>query len=315
MRMHGQKIGKRRRGIICIENNWHGRTLGAQMMSSNEAQRSWIGYLDPNIHHIAFPYPWVLGEVSGADFLRAELDKLRDKGIDLERDVCGFMLEAFQGWGSIFYPKDFVKEIENVCREYNILLTFDEMQSGFGRTGYKFGYEYYEVKPDLICTGKGMGGGVPLSGLIGRSEIMDLPEVGNMSSTHSANPMVCAAGLAVLNEIEERDLVGKAQKMGVIFKESLENIRIQFPQNISYVLGEGMIMAMLFRNPISGMPDAEIASRVVERAMQKGLLVVHTGRESIKMGPPLTISESALLEGLQVLRDSIFEVLSEVNYF
>jgi 4-aminobutyrate aminotransferase-like enzyme len=314
MRMHGQKIDKRRRGIICIENNWHGRTLGAQMMSSNVSQRSWIGYQDADVHHIAFPYPWVLDGMSGADFLRVELNKLSDKGVDLTQDICGFMLEAFQGWGAVFYPKDFVQEIERICRKNNILLTIDEMQSGFGRTGYKFGYEYYGVRPDLICTGKGMGGGVPLSGVIGRAEIMDLPEVGNMSSTHSANPLVCAAGLAVLNEIEGRDLVMSAKKMGLIFKEALEEIRTKYPKNISYVLGEGMIMAVLFRHPISGLPDSEIASRIAERAMQKGLLVVHTGRESIKMGPPLTISEPALMEGVQVFDESISEVLNEIYH-
>lgn len=317
MRMHGQQIGKRRRGIICIENNWHGRTLGAQMMSSNEAQSAWIGYRDADVHHIAFPYPWVLDRegITGADFLRAELNKLSSKGIDLAQDVCGFMLEAFQGWGAVFYPKDFVQEIENICRDNKILLTFDEMQSGFGRTGYKFGYEYYNVTPDLLCMGKGMGGGVPLSGVIGRSEVMDLPDVGNMSSTHSANPLVCAAGLAVLDEIEARELVNNAKNMGVIFKTSLENIRTKFPNNISYILGEGMIMAMLFRHPLSGLPDAETASQVAERAMQKGLLVVHTGRESIKMGPPLTITESALIEGAQVLEDSISEILNEACLF
>ena len=108
-------------------------------------------------------------------------------GVDISQDICGFMLETFQGWGAVFYPNDFVQSIEDICREYGILLTFDEMQSGFARTGKKFGYEHYDVIPDLICVGKGMGGGVPLSGVLGSNEIMDLPEVGNMSSTHSAN--------------------------------------------------------------------------------------------------------------------------------
>lgn len=311
MRMHGQQANKRRRGLICIENNWHGRTLGAQMMSSNLGQRAWIGYQDADIHHIPFPYPWQLEGRSGAEFLQQGLEQLAAKGIDLSQDVCGFMLETFQGWGAIFYPKDFVQAIETVCRKNGILLTFDEMQAGFGRTGKKFGFQHYEVTPDLICTGKGMGGGVPLSGVIGRAEIMDLPEVGNMSSTHSANPLVCAAGLAVLEELESLNLVAEAERKGKLFRESLESIKKQFPDRISWILGNGMIMAMLFQDPETGKADGPFTSRVAERCMQKGVLVVHTGRESIKLGPPLTITDEALLEGIAVLAESIAEVAAE----
>jgi 4-aminobutyrate aminotransferase-like enzyme len=221
------------------------------------------------------------------------------------------MLETFQGWGAVFYPKDFVQAIENFCRKNGILLAFDEMQAGFGRTGKKFGFQHYEVTPDLICTGKGMGGGVPLSGVIGRAEIMDLPEVGNMSSTHSANPLVCAAGLAVLEELESRNLVAEAERKGKLFREALESIQKQFPDRISWILGNGMIMAVLFQDPTTGKADGPFTSRVAERCMQKGVLVVHTGRESIKLGPPLTITDKALLEGIAVLAESIAEVAAE----
>lgn len=311
MRMHGEQANKRRRGIICIENNWHGRTLGAQMMSSNLGQRAWIGYQDADIHHIPFPYPWAMDGQSGEAFLKRGLEGLSAKGIDLERDVCGFMLETFQGWGAVFYPKDFVQGIEKVCRENGLLLTFDEMQAGFGRTGRKFGFQHYDVTPDLICTGKGMGGGVPLSGVIGRGAIMDLPDVGNMSSTHSANPLVCAAGMAVLDELEQRDLIGEAERKGKLLHDALLGLQKKFPARISHILGKGLISAMLFRHPETGSADGPFTSRVAERCMQKGLLVVHTGRESIKMGPPLTISDAALLEGVAVLAESIAEIVSE----
>lgn len=311
MRMHGQQTNKRRRGIVCIENNWHGRTLGAQMMSSNLGQRAWIGYQDADIHHIPFPYPWELEGRSGAEFLQQGLEQLAAKGIDITQDVCGFMLETFQGWGAVFYPKDFVQAIETLCRKHGILLAFDEMQAGFGRTGKKFGFQHYDVTPDLICTGKGMGGGVPLSGVIGRAATMDLPEVGNMSSTHSANPLVCAAGLAVLEELESRNLVAEAERKGKLFREALESIQKQFPDRISWILGGGMIYAVLFNNPETGHPDSAFASRVAELCMQKGVLVVHTGRESIKLGPPLTITDEALLEGIAVMGEAIAEVAAK----
>lgn len=311
MRMHGQNHSKRRRGIICIENNWHGRTLGAQMMSSNLGQRAWIGYQDEDIHHISFPYPWRLDSQSGEEFLKNSLLQLTAKGIDLSTDVCGFMLETFQGWGAVFYPTDFVQAIEKICRQNGILLAFDEMQAGFGRTGKAFGYQHYGVTPDLIACGKGMGGGVPLSGVIGRGEIMDLPEVGNMSSTHSANPLVCAAGLAVLEELESRNLISEAERKGKVFRDALEALQKRFPERLSWILGNGMIYALLFSDPETGLADGAFTSKVAERCMQKGVLVVHTGRESIKLGPPLTITDEALLEGITVIGESIAEVVAE----
>jgi 4-aminobutyrate aminotransferase-like enzyme len=311
MRMNGQKEGKRRRGVICIEGNWHGRTLGAQMLSSNLAQREWIGYQDADIHHIPFPYPWTLKDRTPEAFLDESLSKLEKAGIDLAQDVCGFMLETFQGWGAVFYPPEYVQAIERVCRKHGILLTFDEMQAGFGRTGKAFGYQHYGVTPDLICCGKGMGGGVPLSGVIGRAAIMDLPDVGNMSSTHSANPLVCAAGLAVIEEMENRNLIAETERKGVLLLAALQTLQRRFPDRISHLLGRGLIAAVLFKHPETGEADGPFTSKVAELCMQKGLLVVHTGRESIKIGPPLTITDEALLEGVDVLGEAIAEVASK----
>jgi 4-aminobutyrate aminotransferase-like enzyme len=311
MRMQGQKIGKRRRGIICIEGNWHGRTVGAQMMSSNLAQREWIGYQDADIHHIPFPYPWILNGRDPIAFLEEGLTRLREDGIDLAQDICGFMLETFQGWGAVFYPKEFVQAIERLCRQHQILLTFDEMQAGFGRTGRAFGYQHYGVTPDLICCGKGMGGGVPLAGVIGRAAIMDLPDVGNMSSTHSANPLVCAAGLAVIEELESRNLIAESERKGNLLFSALRALQQRFPDRISQLLGNGLIAAVVFRSPETREADSVFTSRVAERCMQKGLLVVHTGRESIKLGPPLTISDGALLEAIEVLGEAIAEIAAE----
>jgi 4-aminobutyrate aminotransferase / (S)-3-amino-2-methylpropionate transaminase / 5-aminovalerate transaminase len=309
MRMQGQKAGKRKPGIISFEGNWHGRTMGAQMMSGNVAQKEWIGYQDPNMYHLPFPYPWALNGKSGADFLTAKLEALSSRGVDLKQDICGFMLETFQGWGAVFYPKDFVQAIETLCRRNDILLTFDEMQSGFARTGRRFGYEHYGVRPDLICCGKGMGGGIPISGVLGSKAIMDLPEVGNMSSTHSANPLVCAAAMAVLQEIEEKRLVDESARKGALLHNSLQALKNKYPDIISYVLGKGLIAALLFKDPKTQKPETLLPSRVCEKCLQKGLLLVHTGRESIKMGPPLTISDDALIEGVDVIDESITEIL------
>ena len=309
IRMYGQKIGKKRPGIVTLNGNWHGRTMGAQMMSSNAEQKAWIGYEDPNIHHIDFPYPWLVNEEQGEEFFNKQLESLKQRGLNLETDIAGFMLETFQGWGALFYPKSFVKALRKFTEKNSILLAFDEMQAGFARTGKKFGFEHYEVSPDLFACGKGMGGGVSLSGVIGRSEIMDLPEVGNMSSTHSANPLVCAAGLAVLEEIESKNIVVETARKGDMLKNSLKDLKTKFPEVINNFYGEGLIASVIV-NDLNNLSKSELASQISEKCMQKGLLVVHTGRESIKLGPPLTITDDALLEAMSVFEEVILEVIS-----
>jgi 4-aminobutyrate aminotransferase-like enzyme len=308
IRMHGQKIGKKRPGIVTLNGNWHGRTMGAQMMSSNAEQKAWIGYEDPNIHHIDFPYPWLVSEEQGEEFFNKQLNSLKQRGLNLETDIAGFMLETFQGWGALFYPKSFVKAIRKFTEENSILLAFDEMQAGFARTGKKFGFEHYEVSPDLFACGKGMGGGVSLSGVIGRSEIMDLPEVGNMSSTHSANPLVCAAGLAVLEEIESRNIVAETARKGKLLKNLLSDLLNKYPLILDNYYGEGLIASLIFKD-YSKHAKSELASLVSEKCMQKGLLVVHTGRESIKLGPPLIITDEAMMEAVQIIDESINEII------
>jgi 4-aminobutyrate aminotransferase-like enzyme len=308
MRLHGQKIGKKKPGIVTLNGNWHGRTMGAQMMTSNSEQKAWIGYEDPNIHHIDFPYPWLVGEEQGEEFFNKQLETLKQRDLNLETDIAGFMLETFQGWGALFYPKSFVKAIRKFTEENSILLAFDEMQAGFARTGKNFGFEHYKVTPDLFACGKGMGGGVSLSGVIGRGEIMDVPEVGNMSSTHSANPLVCAAGMAVLEEIEVKNLVAETARKGELLKKLLYELKITFPQIIDNFYGEGLIASLIFTD-YEGQNKEVLASKVSQRCMEKGLLVVHTGRESIKLGPPLVITDQAIVEALQVIKESIEEIL------
>lgn len=309
MKMHGQKIGKKKNVILAVSGNWHGRTLGAQMMSDNKSQKSWVGHNLEDITHIEFPYPWVLQDKDPKQYLMESLEKLEATGISLRDDIAGVMLETFQGWAAVFYPKEYVQALREICDANRILLCFDEMQSGFGRTGKRFGYEHYEVKADLICCGKGMGGGFPISGVIGKAEIMDLPEIGNMSSTHSGNPVMCAAGLAVIEEIEEKNLIQESARKGEILHRELLRVKSEFKDLVSGIYGKGMIASMVFKDPETGLPNSEFVSAIAEKCMRKGLLVVHTGRESIKIGPPLVITDEALMEGIDVIRESILELL------
>lgn len=301
MRMYGQKRKKRKLGIICFEGNWHGRTMAAQMMSGNKKQKEWIGYHDKNVHHIAFPYPWLLNNVSEKKFLNESMRKLKAK-INLKKDICGIMLETFQGWGAIFYPKKYIQLLTKICKKNDILITFDEMQAGFGRTGKNFGFQHYGISPDLICCGKGMGGGVALSGVIGKKKIMDLPEIGNMSSTNSANPIACNAGLAVIEEIEKKELSKNAKIKGELLHKNLKKISKKFPDLIN-IYGKGLIAAMVFKKNYENI-DTKL-KKLVELCMKDGLLLVYTGRESVKIGPPLTITSEAINEACSIILKNI----------
>ena len=185
-------------------------------MSGGAENPIWVRGGGDEIFHLPFPYPWLLGNRSGAEFLEQSLVELAGRGVDIATDVAGVMLESFQGWGAVFYPPDYVSALAAHCRKNDIVLAFDEMQAGFARTGRKFGYQHYNIEPDLICCGKGMGSGYPLAGVIGLPELLDLPKIGTMSSTHSANPLACVAGLATIEEIESRDLVGAASAKGEV---------------------------------------------------------------------------------------------------
>ena len=312
MRMYGQKYGKKRPGILCFENNWHGRTMGAQMLCSNKSQKQWIDFEDPNIHHLPFPYPWREGAVENPrEYFRNHLEKLlEEKKLSADEDFCGIMLETFQGWGAVFYPKEFVQEIEVFAKEHNLLIAFDEMQAGFGRTGKLFGYQHYEIEPDLLCCGKGASSSLPLSFVIGSQEVMDLPDVGSMSSTHSANPSSCVAGKANLEALLEDGLIENSQSLGEVFHSKLNKIKERFSQHISHVLGKGLLAAVHFNTP-DGKPLSNLCDRICELAMQRGLILVHTYRESIKMAPPLCISEEALLEGVEVFEEVISDCIEK----
>jgi len=312
MRMYGQTISPTKIKIVSFQGSMHGRTMAAEMLKGYSVTSRWIGYHDPNIHHLPFPYPWSgnCEPIESYDWkkrFREDISALNAKGVQF-KDIAGFIIESYLGWGAIFFPPDYIQELVRFAREYNSLVTFDEIQGGFGRTGKLFAYQHYHVEPDLLCLGKGLSGSLPLSAVIGRKQILDLPETGAMSSTHSANPLSCAAALANLKEIRAKDLVKQSEIKGYFLHKRLGDIKSKYKHRIRFVFGKGLLAAIIVVDPKTGKPDSSFASRFCERAMEKGLLLVHTGRESIKIGPPLTISEEALLEGLDVIDECFHEL-------
>jgi len=311
MRLNGEKNSKRKGGVICFNGAYHGRTVGAQMMTGSMPAKEWIGFQDPNIHHLPFPYPWEEGVKDPKEFFIRSLNALAIKhNLNLNKDICGIMLETFQGWGGIFYPRDFIKEVASFAKERGILIAFDEMQAGFGRTGELFGYSHYEVEPDLLCCGKGASSGLPLAIVMGSKEVMDLPGIGSMSSTHSANPLCCVAGHENLKAMLEDGLIENAKNLGIILHKELNDIKNLFPEHIKYVFGKGLLAGIVFIDS-NGVQLNQLCDKVCEKALQRGLLLVHTGRESIKLAPPLSINKEALLEGISVLQGCISDSIDE----
>ena len=296
MRIYGQTINPRKLGIISFRGGMHGRTMAAEMLKGDSASSPWIGYRDPNIYHFPFPCS------QKSNFLK-DIEKLKQQGLKTNT-ICGFMIESYQGWSAMFYPQSYIKDLYDFAKRYNILITFDDIQGGFGRTGKLFAYQYYDVKPDLVCLGKGLSGGLPLSAVLGKGDIMNLPKISSMSSTHSGNPLCCAAALANLKELYRKNLIEESARKGKILHAYLAELKKRYHIYIFHIYGKGLLAAVVVKN-------ATLANQICEQAMRKGLLLVHTGRESIKIGPPLTIPDDALLEGLDVLNESISEIVGK----
>jgi 4-aminobutyrate aminotransferase/diaminobutyrate-pyruvate transaminase/4-aminobutyrate aminotransferase/(S)-3-amino-2-methylpropionate transaminase len=200
--------------------------------------------------------------------------------------------------------------MKNWAEEHDALLIVDEIQSGFGRTGKLFGYEYYGVEPDLVVCGKGISGSMPLSAVLGRGDLIELDPT--LTSTHGGHPMSCAAALGNLESFIEYKLVERAEKLGNKLYTLLEEWKNEFPERIPLILGNGMVWAVFICYPGTKELDADFTDRLVEKAMQKGVYSIRTGCGTIKLGPPLTISEDALKEAIQVYRESMNELIIAV---
>lgn len=311
-RTYGQKVGgKKKIAIISFEAAFHGRTLGAQTIGGIPALKEWIVNLDPDMHQVPFPDGFRTEDTRFDLFVRI----LEDKGVRPSQ-VAGVILETYQGGGATFAPKDYIQALARWCREHDILLIFDEIQAGFGRTGTLFGFEHYGVVPDLICCGKGISSSLPLSAVIGRPDVMDLYGPAEMTSTHTGNPVCAVAALASLRKIVEGGLVENARTMGEVLLDGLERIRKRHSQIIGAVHGRGLVAGLHMVKRGSKDPDGDLAFSIVEKAFQKGLLMfapVGFGGATVKISPPLTITKEAVLDGLSALGEAIDESSRELG--
>ena len=307
MRLNSLKFKKGKNTIITFSGNWHGRTLGAEMMGNKPELKNWITNHDPNIVSMEFPYPWTKGvKEDPRIFFRKNIKNLlKKKKLSGSKDIAGFIIEGFQGWGTIFYPKEFLKELNIFCKKNKILIAIDEIQSGFGRTGKLFCYMHYALKPDLVCCGKGASSGLPLSILLGSKKLMDLPPIGSMSSTHSGNPLSCVAGKITLEEIKKKKLILRSERLGKKMHIKLNNLQKKYPKMIKYIFGKGLVASIIFNTP-KNKKFNEFTNKLSSDCLKNGLIVINTGKETLKIAPPLTINELAMNEGINVI-DQLIE--------
>lgn len=316
-RMHGLKQNPKKLGMIAFGGAFHGKTLGAQTMAGKPSSWEWIGNLDPCIYHLPCPtnafeeMNQIYDEEKGRKLFERDIRELEKSGVDLDT-IAGAIFEPYQGWAALFYPIGYIKALREFLNTKNALLVSDEVQAGFGRTGKLFGYEYYNVDVDIICCGKAVSGALPLSAVLSRAEILDVD--GSLNSTHGGSPLPCASALANLKYIEEHHLVEEAKRKEKILLEKFHEMKNRFPDRIISVHGMGMAFAAVVVKPGTKELDVELVDRVIERAFEKGVMSIRTMTGTIKVGPPLTIADDALVEAMDVLTESMEEIVRENFY-
>ncbi len=311
-RAHGIKVGGNRKiGIIGWERGFHGRTLGSQQAGGMAGQKNWIVNEDPAIITAPFPDGYWQTDTSFENFLAA----VKARGLTPET-TAGVIMESYQGVGPDFAPVEFVKKLRAWCDEHKIVLTFDEVQAGFGRTGKFWAFEHYGVNPDIICCGKGISSSLPLSAVIGRESIMDQFGPGSMTSTHTGNPVCAAAALASVRKIIHDKLTENAAALEPVLLAGLKKIQAKHPEVIGHVTARGLVAGMQAVKRGKKEPDHDLAHSIIERCMWKGLLLfspVGAWGQTVKIAPPLTIPREALDESLAVLAEATDEAVAALG--
>jgi 4-aminobutyrate aminotransferase-like enzyme len=305
-----KKGGPKKIGIVGYERGFHGRTLGAQQAGGMAGQKAWIVNEDPAILTAPFPDGYWQTDTSFETFLAA----LKGRGLEPD-NVAGVMLETYQGVGPDFAPVEYVRAVAEFCRRHDAVLIFDEVQAGFGRTGKFWAFEHYGVVPDLICCGKGISSSLPLSAVIGRPDVMDQFPAGSMTSTHTGNPVCCAAALASIGKILKENLTANAARLEKPLLDGLKRIQARHPDVIGHVTARGLVGGLQIVKRGTKQPDHDLAHGIIERCFHKGLLFfapVGAWGQTVKISPPLTIPLDAIEEGLGVLSEAVDEAIGRI---
>ncbi|CAM8650147.1 GabT 4-aminobutyrate aminotransferase and related aminotransferases [Comamonadaceae bacterium] len=294
----------KRPGVIAFTGGYHGRTNFTLGLTGKVAPyKLGFGPFPGEVFHAQFPNE--LHGVSVEDALHS-VELIFKNDIEAER-VAAFIVEPVQGEGGFYVaPPEFISGLKAMADKYGILLIADEVQTGAGRTGTWFACEQWPVAPDLITTAKSLAGGFPLSGVVGRADVIDAPAAGGLGGTYAGSPVACAAALAVMKAFEEEKLLQRSQAMGAFLVEKLNAIATKVPA-IGDVRGLGAMVAIeLFEDGDVNRPDAALVKKVVTEAARRGLILLSCGTYGnvIRILVPLTAPDTLLEEGLSILADS-----------
>ena len=288
-----------RSGIIAFDGAFHGRTLlGCTLTGMSQPYKQNFGPFPGDIYRV--PFPNAFHEISETQCLKA-LDTLFAVQIAPER-VAAIIIEPVQGDGG-FLPASatFMQALREITRRHGILLICDEVQTGFGRTGKMFGFQHTGIVPDLVTVAKSLGGGLPISGVVGKAEVMEAPLPGGLGGTYGGNALACAASLAVLDLLEQGNLMARANQLGDQLASRLTLLAGKYAC-IGDVRGIGLMRAVEIIDFESGKPDAALTQKILDCACQEGLLLIKCGvqRNTIRFLAPLVTSDSQLEEALHI---------------
>ena len=297
-----------KQAVVAFDHAFHGRTnLAMALTAKNQPYKNGFGPFAPEIYRAPLSYPLRDGGLDGPAAALRAIDYV-EKQIGAG-NLAAMIIEPIQGEGGFIVPAPgFLAALVEWCRANDVVFIADEVQTGFARTGDMFASEHEGIVPDLIVTAKGMAGGLPLSAVTGRADIMDAPQVGGLGGTYSGNPLACAAAIAAIRSYEEDGLVERAREIGLLLTEVLGGMAAD--PRIGEVRGRGAMMAIEFVDPETGHPDAALTSQVAAAVHAAGVIVLTCGTYGnvIRFLPPLSISDELLREGVQVVADALAAV-------
>lgn len=306
-RKHGMLRRPSKHHVLCLRGDYHGCTTGAHDLSGDD-QKAWHPQPDRSIHRLPLPDDTVAADAPDWDAYVAK--GIASSGAPAE-DYCAVFVEAIQGARAAPLPVGFVQALRRFADQQDALLVFDEVQTGFGRTGRWFGHEHYGVRGDLLCVGKGLSSSLPIAAVLGPAEVLDLHAPGEVTTTHAGHPLACVAALANLEALEEEDLIGRAEATGKVIREELKKLQSRFPELIADVRGLGLLNAMWIRDPQTGEPSKPLAADLSWWVVRRGVMVFRTLQHTLKICPPLVIPEDAAVDGCHAIGEAIERLLAE----
>ncbi|MDT5019764.1 MAG: 4-aminobutyrate aminotransferase / (S)-3-amino-2-methylpropionate transaminase / 5-aminovalerate [Mycobacterium sp.] len=298
----------RKDAVVAFDHAYHGRTnVTMALTAKSMPYKSGFGPFAPEIYRAPLSYPYRDGLIDKEVATDGELAAQRaidviSKQVGAE-NLAAIIIEPIQGEGGFIVPAEgFLPALLSWCRENNVVFIADEVQTGIGRTGAMFACEHEGIEPDLICIAKGIAGGLPLSAVTGRAEVMDAPHVGGIGGTFGGNPLACAAALATFATIEADGLLERARQIERLMKDRLQAVQAT-DDRIGDVRGRGAMIAVELVKPDSAAPDAQLTNALAAAAAAAGVIVLTAGTfgNVIRFLPPLTISDELLTEGLDVV--------------